>query len=93
MFKNREEQIGGMKMKEQLKTLFIKVFNLNINTYEVEDHEDLFGPGSNFDLDSMDVLSFINELKKEYDLNLGALNPDSFKTIASIEEFIVKQEV
>lgn len=80
-------------MKEKIKQLFIQVFNLDLTVEEIKDNEDLFGVFSSYDLDSMDVLTFINELKKEYELNYGSLNPDSFKTINNIVDFVEKQKV
>ncbi|MBO2535957.1 acyl carrier protein [Rummeliibacillus suwonensis] len=80
-------------MKEKIKQLFIQVFNLDLTVEEIKDNEDLFGVFSSYDLDSMDVLTFINELKKEYELNYGSLNPDSFKTINNIVDFVEKQKI
>jgi len=79
-------------MKDQIKTKFIEVYKMTISNKEIEDDVDLFGPESPYGLDSMDVLIFINEIKKEFNLKYNHINTDSFKTVNNIVEFINSQK-
>ncbi|QPQ32776.1 acyl carrier protein [Lysinibacillus sp. JNUCC 51] len=79
-------------MKDQIKTKFIEVYKMNISNKEIEDNVDLFGPESPYGLDSMDVLVFINEIKKEFNLEYNHINTDCFKTVNNIVEFINSQK-
>lgn len=79
-------------MKALIKKKFAETYNLSIKPEEIGDDADLFGEDSEFGLDSMDVLMFINFLKQEFKLNLGAVNPESFKTVNNIVQFVKKQQ-
>ena len=80
-------------MKKQIKEKFIEVYEMSIPISEVMDDVDLFGPESPYGLDSMDVLLFINEIKKEFKLEYNHINTDCFKTVNNIVEFIkIKQQ-
>lgn len=79
-------------MKEQIKLKFINVYKLSLAVEDIKDDEALFGPNSPYGLDSMDVLLFVNELKKTYGLVYSTLDTESFKTINKIITFIEKQK-
>jgi len=79
-------------MKEEIKLKFINVYKLSLSVEDIKDDEDLFGPNSPYGLDSMDVLAFVNELKKAYGLVYSALDTESFKTINKISTFIENQK-
>lgn len=79
-------------MKNLIKQKFVENYNLEVSIEEIHDNVDLFGEESPYGLDSMDVLLFINILKKEFNLKIGAINTDSFKTINNIVALIEKQE-
>ncbi|CAM5796643.1 MULTISPECIES: acyl carrier protein [Brevibacillus] len=79
-------------IKQTVREKFLETYKLNVSLEEVKDDQPLFGPDSPYGLDSMDVLMFINLIKKEYDLDIGAVNTDTFKTINSIVAFIEKQK-
>ena len=79
-------------MKEKIKEKFIEVYKMDIKPEELLDDSYLFGPDSVYGIDSMDVLVFINELKKEFGLEYSTLDTDSFMTINNIISFIEKQK-
>ncbi|USG66598.1 acyl carrier protein [Brevibacillus ruminantium] len=79
-------------IKEKVREKFLEAYKLNVSQEEVKDDQALFGPDSPFGLDSMDVLLFINTIKKEFDLDIGAVNTDTFKTIDSIAAFVEQQK-
>ncbi|MDF1999841.1 MULTISPECIES: acyl carrier protein [Peribacillus] len=79
-------------MKKQIKLKFIEVYNMSDSLDDIKDDEDLFGQHSPYGLDSMDVLLFINELKKDFDLEYKSIDTESFKTINNIVAFVEKQK-
>jgi len=79
-------------MITRIKEIYLELFDISIPLDELDNNVDLFGPDSPYGLDSMDVLSFINELKKEFDLEYNHINTDSFKTINNIVAFIEDQK-
>ncbi|MDA5111059.1 MULTISPECIES: acyl carrier protein [Brevibacillus] len=79
-------------IKQKVREKFLEAYKLNVSWEDVNDDQVLFGPDSPYGLDSMDVLMFINLIKKEFDLDIGAVNTDTFKTINSIVAFIEKQK-
>lgn len=79
-------------MKTQIKQKFIEVYKLPLTIEEVDDNTHLFGPDSPYELDSMDVLLFINVLKEAFSLNYNQIDTDAFKTINNIVKFIESQK-
>ncbi|CAM4056833.1 acyl-carrier protein [Bacillus manliponensis] len=77
-----------LKVKEKL----VEMYEMPVSLEEIQNDVPLFGKDSPYGLDSMDVLLFINALKKEYDLDLGVVDMDVFKTIDSIVKYIVEQK-
>ncbi|WP_231620164.1 MULTISPECIES: acyl carrier protein [Fictibacillus] len=78
-------------MKEKIKLKFISSYKLSLTPDEIDDDAALFGVNSPYGLDSMDVLFFINHVKQDYELELGAIDTESFKTVNNIVNFIEKQ--
>lgn len=79
-------------MNEQnVKEMFIKTYEIDIKPEEIESDQVLFGPESSFGLDSMDVLRFISVLKDEYNLQLGSVQTDTFKSVQTITQFVKEQ--
>jgi acyl carrier protein len=74
-----------------IKELFVKTYELDMNPESIDSHAVLFGPESSFGLDSMDVLRFISVLKDTYDLQLGSIRTDTFKSIQTITQFVEEQ--
>ncbi|KON84873.1 acyl-carrier protein [Rossellomorea marisflavi] len=79
-------------MKQAIKEEFVQSYNLSVTPEEIQDDVHLFGEKSPYGLDSMDVLLFINLMKKKFDLQLEAINTTSFQTVNNIVEFIEKQK-
>lgn len=79
-------------MKQAIKEEFVQSYNLSVTPEEIQDDVHLFGEKSPYGLDSMDVLLFINLMKKKFDLQLEAINTTSFQTVNNIVAFIEKQK-
>ncbi|MGD7048773.1 acyl carrier protein [Rossellomorea marisflavi] len=79
-------------MKQAIKEEFVQSYNLSVTPEEIQDDVHLFGEKSPYGLDSMDVLLFVNLMKKKFDLQLEAINTTSFQTVNNIVEFIEKQK-
>ncbi|PTM58835.1 acyl carrier protein [Desmospora activa] len=77
--------------EQRMKELFVQTYEMDIKPEEIESNQVLFGPESSFSLDSMDVLRFISVLKDEYNLQLGSVRTDTFKSIQSITQFVEEQ--
>lgn len=78
-------------MKSTIKQKFIETYEINLSEEEISDDAFLFGDQSEYGLDSMDVLLFLNLLKKEFNLDVGAISVDDFKTVNNIVAFIEEQ--
>ncbi|MGG2017610.1 acyl carrier protein [Bacillus sp. S10(2024)] len=79
-------------IKLQIKEKLVEMYKMSIDPMEIGNDTPLFGKGSPYGLDSMDVLLFINALKKDYELNIGAVDMAVFKTINSIVKYIGEQK-
>ncbi|MBX9391081.1 phosphopantetheine-binding protein [Streptomonospora nanhaiensis] len=73
-------------MINDIRKLFVQVYQLDVRPEEVAADEPLFGLSSRFGLDSMDTLRFISELHERYGLDIASTNTDSFRTLARIVE-------
>lgn len=61
----------------ELKELIIEVCNLsslNITAESISDEEPLVGPGSQLELDSLDVTEIIVAIEKKYNIRVGSMN-------------------
>ncbi|ADY24326.1 phosphopantetheine-binding protein [Bacillus paranthracis] len=79
-------------IKLQIKEKLVEMYKMSINPAEINNEIPLFGKDSPYGLDSMDVLIFINVLKKDYELNIGAVDMNVFRTINSIVKYIEEQK-
>ncbi|EMA6342442.1 acyl carrier protein [Bacillus cytotoxicus] len=79
-------------IKLQIKEKLVEMYKISINPAEIDNEMPLFGKDSPYGLDSMDVLTFINVLKKDYELNIGAVDMSVFRTINSIVKYIEEQK-
>ena len=65
------------KLLKEVKELIIEVCNLStidINPDDITDNEPLVGPGSQLELDSLDVTEIIVAIEKKYGIRVGSMN-------------------
>ncbi len=69
--------IPDPKLMQEVKELIVDVCNLSsidINPEDIKDHEPLVGPGSQLELDSLDVTEIIVAIEKKYGIRVGSMN-------------------
>ncbi|MEU9603341.1 phosphopantetheine-binding protein [Streptomyces sp. NPDC048057] len=75
-------------MITELSNLFVRTYELDVDSDTIDPDEPLFGLKSRFGLDSMDTLQFIGLLHTHYGLDVGSADTDSFRTLTRIEQTI-----
>ncbi len=65
------------KLMQEVKELIVDVCNLSsidISPEDITDNEPLVGPGSQLELDSLDVTEIIVAIEKKYGIRVGSMN-------------------
>ena len=65
------------KLAKEVKELIVDVCNLSsidISADDITDNEPLVGPGSQLELDSLDVTEIIVAIEKKYGIRVGSMN-------------------
>jgi acyl carrier protein len=65
------------KLAKEVKELIVDVCNLSsidISADDITDDEPLVGPGSQLELDSLDVTEIIVAIEKKYGIRVGSMN-------------------
>ena len=65
------------KLMQEVKELIVDVCNLSsidIGPEDIKDNEPLVGPGSQLELDSLDVTEIIVAIEKKYSIRVGSMN-------------------
>ena len=65
------------KLMQEVKELIVDVCNLSsidISSEDITDNEPLVGPGSQLELDSLDVTEIIVAIEKKYGIRVGSMN-------------------
>ncbi|OLF06628.1 acyl carrier protein [Actinophytocola xinjiangensis] len=72
---------------EAIKRFLIEEFLPDVNSSELDVDHDLLGDGL---IDSLGVLKLITWLEEKFSLTIGdaELDPDNFRSVAAIEQFI-----
>ncbi|MBN1408267.1 MAG: hypothetical protein JW956_10780 [Calditrichaceae bacterium] len=69
--------IPDPKLIKEVKELIVDVCNLStidITPDDIEDNDPLVGPGSQLELDSLDVTEIIVAIEKKYGIRVGSMN-------------------
>ena len=69
--------VADPKLLQEVKELIVDVCNLSsidINPDDISDDESLVGPGSQLELDSLDVTEIIVAIEKKYGIRVGSMN-------------------
>jgi acyl carrier protein len=77
-----------MVMEQQIKEMFVATYGLDVPPDQVPSDAELFGPGSAYGLDSMDVLQFIAKLHERFTLDIGGARTDTFLNVRNIVRFL-----
>ena len=77
-----------MSNVDAIKRFLIEEFLPDVNSSELDVDHDLLGDGL---IDSLGVLKLITWLEEKFSLTIGdaELDPDNFRSVAAIEQFIV----
>lgn len=68
---------ANSNLVQEIKELIIEVCNLSsldIKPENISDNEPLIGPGSQLELDSLDVTEIIVSIEKKYGIRVGSMN-------------------
>lgn len=79
------------KLLKEVKKLIVDVCNLSsidINPDDITDDEPLIGPGSQLELDSLDVTEIIVAIEKKYGIRVGSMNL-SREIIQSVSALVI----
>jgi acyl carrier protein len=75
-------------VENEVRAIFAKVYNLSEPADQVGPDEPLFGPDSQYGLDSLDTLRLISALQERYHFDVAACEVDTFRSIRSITGFV-----
>ena len=81
------------KLLQEVKELIVDVCNLSsidINPDDISDDESLVGPGSQLELDSLDVTEIIVAIEKKYGIRVGSMNlsREIIQSVKALVDFI-----
>ena len=81
------------KLVRELKELIIEVCNLtavDVKSEDIKDNEPLVGPGSQLELDSLDVTEIIVAVEKKYNIRVGSMNlsREIIQSVAALAQFV-----
>lgn len=81
------------KLMQEVKKLIVDVCNLSsidISPDNITDNEPLVGPGSQLELDSLDITEIIVAIEKKYGIRVGSMNlsREIIQSVAALVTFI-----
>jgi acyl carrier protein len=87
------EKVADPKLVQELKELIIEVCNLSavdVKAEDIKDNEPLVGPGSQLELDSLDVTEIIVAVEKKYNIRVGSMNlsREIIQSLAALAQFV-----
>lgn len=82
-----------VNLKQEVKELIVDVCNLSsidIKPEDITDDEPLVGPGSQLELDSLDVTEIIVAIEKKYGIRVGSMNlsREIIQSVSALVNFI-----
>jgi acyl carrier protein len=83
----------NQKLMQEVKELIVDVCNLSsidITAEDITDNEPLVGPGSQLELDSLDVTEIIVAIEKKYGIRVGSMNlsREIIQSVSALVKFI-----